>query len=704
MKQYSVESTTIVIISVSFAVAAVVGAILDLSIIQAPAVGVLLLGTTMSLVHRIAANQNLSWRAMVSVAVLCSVFMLGALFYNIALNTAGIERPLSEWYLLVPTLVVALGLIIQFVGGYEVTIPLPETRSTVSALFFTISIIAAIVVGSQRLRETGNPDILIISHLFIVIPLMLLWAGRDKDLGMVPIIIWLLSFALTLPHNLRSDFLAGGDTHLMYWFFKHTLAQSNWSVFNESALLSSTLSSNLLPVILTRLLGVDPMVVFKFVIPLMTVSTVFGVYHLSQRNLDKTGVYIATVFFLTAFAYNNPAKHHRAAIAIILFIAIIMCLLPPPSTANRIFVMIFAVSLPVSHYATTYIGVSLAVVLLSIWVIDRCLQSKQLDLKQIQIIPLLLVGPAAYLWYNFSSTKSLISPAIIFSKVAEAVLKGSDSGASATSDASGGILSLFGSGFSNFSTLEIVQLLISWTIFSLMLLGGVVLLFWGIRDIRNGVRREKPLLYMAGVAGALLIIFVVLNLFASTYSISRTYVLVASLIAPAVATALQFGLRQVRLPQLSGASIAVIVCIFVLAFAGPMGAATGQPTYGYDPGTGDDFHFFYFSNSEMAASSWIGEHRNSDQIYADKIWRRQKVKMGWTPPDTGYDRLRAGIRPLDPSQTHVSQSYVYLHHQNVERGVIFNQSRKEYVQFQSLPEFYKKNNVIYNSGDSIIMN
>ena len=141
-----------------------------------------------------------------------------------------------------------------------------------------------------------------------------------------------------------------------YYFFRTTLSNLHWSVF-EHSILDACLAISLLPTIYQSILNMHSEFLFEIIYPLIYSVSPLIIYVISKKYVEEGYAFLASCFFMfqVNFLWTGPNARTNTGI---LFFALAMLVLFSDKIdplKKRILFIVFMASCMVSHYATTYI-------------------------------------------------------------------------------------------------------------------------------------------------------------------------------------------------------------------------------------------------------------------------------------------------------------------------------------------------------------
>ncbi len=310
-------------------------------------------------------------KIVLSVGLSVAFSMLFGLLVNSLLLALGYTKPLSTIPLLISFSIATIILAaIAYIRNKGITFSFSNFKLTtrekafliVPALFLLLSI-----VGTRLMNLTDN-NVLLMLLLFLISAYVIFisFSNRRVSERVYPAVIFLISISLLLMYSLRSNHLIGADTHLEYFMFLTTLDNFHWGelgFFN----LDSLLSISMLPAIYQIFLNIDPEYLFKLLYSVIVSILPLVVYILSKKYIGSFYAFLASVFFMSQIIFLWTPSAARVNIAILFFGLAIMVIFHNGISgfSKRALFIVFAASIIMSHYGTTYVSF---LVLLFTWI------------------------------------------------------------------------------------------------------------------------------------------------------------------------------------------------------------------------------------------------------------------------------------------------------------------------------------------------
>jgi len=278
-------------------------------------------------------------------------------------------KPLTSLPLLIiiNVIIITLTLIIYKRTDLKIfTFKFPQF-SILNKVFIFIPFIFPIlsIAGATYLNNGGSNYLTLIMLVSIAIDVILITIFKKSiNSHIYPLTLWMISIALLLMYSLRSWNIIGIDINQEYLVFNLTNNLKHWSPTNFSSDYNLCLSITILPTIYSSLLKINPEYIFKLIIPLIFSIVPLTVYLLSKKILSQIHSFFASFFFVSQvwFIEQMPALA-RQEIAFIFFSAFLITIFNmKKNNTNITLLIIFGISMILSHYSTAYIWIALILI------------------------------------------------------------------------------------------------------------------------------------------------------------------------------------------------------------------------------------------------------------------------------------------------------------------------------------------------------
>lgn len=331
-----------------------------------------------------------------------SFVMLFGLLINLLSLSVDYKTPLETNFLLFSLNIV---FVLLWVIAYKINryfnVSLPNfnlTKSEKAFLIVPILFPALGILGMHIINTTDNNIILMI--LLFLIPIYIIsicFLNNKFPKRMYPVVIFLISISLLLLLSLRSNHIIGIDTHQEYYFFKLTLDNLHWRVF-EHSILDSVIAISMLPTIYQSILNIPPEFLYKILPSIIYSISPLVIYVISKKYIEEGYAFLASCFYMFQSNFLFTEYNARANIAMLFFALAMMVLFYEMNILKkRIIFIIFMVSSLLSHYSTTYI---FFFVIVGAFIGQELLSKKYKFVKMISVSMLMLFFVLMIFWYS----------------------------------------------------------------------------------------------------------------------------------------------------------------------------------------------------------------------------------------------------------------------------------------------------------------
>jgi len=272
----------------------------------------------------------------------------------------GITKPISEIPLIV-TITAAVSLLgaIYYFRDKDFEASPHDIKCITSPsilLFLLVPFIS--VFGVILLDYYGSNVLLIILLIFLcTIPLLVAFNVFRKEL--YPFILWMVSISLVLYNALPTKFMRSTDNLNEYFLINLVIQNGIWDSTIVIHNINSMPGIVLLPAIFTILLKIDLISFYKVIAPILASLVPLGLYEIYRHKWDENAAFLSSFFYLSLFSFFGWASVTMKMIpSLIFFVLLIILIVYGHNLTLRIknlFLIVFAFSLAVSHYGTSYL-------------------------------------------------------------------------------------------------------------------------------------------------------------------------------------------------------------------------------------------------------------------------------------------------------------------------------------------------------------
>ena len=292
--------------------------------------------------------------------------IIAGLLTNLLLLLFGIAQPLSSYPLLISfDVIIILLVIITLSFNRNNSLPrLSFSPGWLDGLFFCIPPVILIlsIGGVFILNNGGNNYISLFTLGAMSVYFFVVFLLRNKlNKNIYPYSGFFFTATLILMFSLRSWYISGPDISYEYRMFLLTESNGFWSNASSSHAYNGCLSVTILPIILSKFLGIDGVIIFKFIYPFIFAITSIGIYLLLSKHFSKMHSFLGLLFFISYISSTiDMSVHARQAIAILFFTLSLLSLFTPDLSKVQMksAFYIFTFGMIVSHYSTNFLAVA----------------------------------------------------------------------------------------------------------------------------------------------------------------------------------------------------------------------------------------------------------------------------------------------------------------------------------------------------------
>jgi uncharacterized membrane protein len=218
----------------------------------------------------------------------------------------------------------------------------------------------------------------------IAIVALLIAFDRFIPIKLFPFAIWVMSIALVWHYSLITEYAGVHDGE--FYFAKLVIEQKFWQ-WNSYSNYNSILSVTILPPVIHFLCNMDLTWIYKIIYPVILSLIPLGVYDISTKYFDEKNSFLAAYFFLvnSEFFFSLPTITKQLISTFYLMLLFMSMFNKYMNKMNRsILIVIFGVSVIISHYGTSFL------VMFSItfvWILSHITNNRLLTTILINLTP-----------------------------------------------------------------------------------------------------------------------------------------------------------------------------------------------------------------------------------------------------------------------------------------------------------------------------
>ncbi|MFC1985417.1 DUF2206 domain-containing protein [Chloroflexota bacterium] len=315
------------------------------------------------ILHCLKLNKlGLAETIVLSVGLSITCLMFFGLFVDRLFFIASYTAPLSTKPLVLSfgVLVIILDIIAyhrnKSVSFFYLNITLDNTSKAFLLLPSLLPILS--ILGMHLMNSTSNNSILMLMLFIIPAYIILIVILRHKVPQQVYLpLIYFISISIVLMWALRGNHIIGIDSHQEYQFFMSIYNAKQWSLPSIEDPVSSCLSVTILPVVYQSFMNMRVEQLFRILYPLLFSISPLVIFLIARKYVVSSYAMLASFLFMSQDSFLITSAAARTNTAILFFaLSILVLFLSNINIQNkRTLFILFAFSIIVSHYTTTYI-------------------------------------------------------------------------------------------------------------------------------------------------------------------------------------------------------------------------------------------------------------------------------------------------------------------------------------------------------------
>jgi len=328
-------------------------------------------------------NINTMRTVLYSIGLSLALLMIVGLIINYIYPIIGIKHPLSTASLTVTLAFVGFFILMIFrskegIERNEIIIP-PFSKIALLILIWLpfLSIVGTYLVNFHAMNIVLLIQIILISIIASLVSFNII---KIESYG---VIIYAISLSLLLDQTLISMNLFGSDIFRESYYINIVKSNMSWDPKIDSNL-NAMLSLVMLGPIYSKILGISTTWTLKLVYPLIFSFVPVGLYELYRKQTNNKTAFLATFFFMSFWVFfSEMLQLARQEIAELFFVLILLLIIDNEKNQinTKLILIIFALSLVVSHYGLSYIFILL---LISSYILLKC-NNKEISFKLYKI-------------------------------------------------------------------------------------------------------------------------------------------------------------------------------------------------------------------------------------------------------------------------------------------------------------------------------
>lgn len=624
---------------------------------------------------------------MLSITFLLLVGMLINFLYPL------IQRPLSFLPLILSMNVfLMLLLVITFKRNREVTLKdllnynISLNNSFLSLLIFPVLFPFLAFLGTYFMNISGYNGFLLLLLILIPIYLALILIFRNRiHSATYPISLWMMSMALLFIHGLTSNYIMGIDVHSEFYVFQLTVNNFHWDAYGLFNAYNSCLSITVLPTVYTVLTGISGQYVFKFIFALIGSFVPLVAYLVFKRFLNLDKAYLASLLILFQNFFMLSLGASRQLIALLFFFSAIFILFDTEISGNtkKILIILAVLSVTLSHYATTYVALTLIIPILLIPFVKKLIYQRKITFKNFDIIIPIFIF--IVLWYAFLGQSQFVAGSSSVEAISES------GGVTGTDARDASVLAIFGIGLRNLPNL--ISVVSNDLIFASIFIGLIAIIL-GLRYYNKKMDSG----YVLGIliSLTLLILFIIVPMVSKLYGAPRIFLQSLIFIAPLFVIGIDKLTKLIKIPKMNYLIIFVLLTLLFSTSTYLQYHFIGIPYSAYYESNGTLRNEYFIYDQEVVAGKWLNENYiNGEKTYTDAIGSQRLL---FNIDD--YNKINDKYFALNKT---VSNGYIFLWNTNIRIGQVYVkiESPRNITKYSRL---INGKNLIFDDGFAQVLN
>ena len=549
---------------------------------------------------------------------LTSLMFIGFLV-NILYPFIGILNPISRNYIIITVSVFVLVLsLLSYIKDRTFNYPeLIDWGDVVNPMTLFLCLLPFLSIFAAYLMNYNNINILQMILLLIIasIPILILKWVPEKFFSFG---IFIISISLLYHTSLISNYIWGADIQNEYYISNLVLTTSHWNMAIPERT-NAMLSLVILAPVYSLILKISIPWIFKIIYPAIFSLIPLGLYKIFQKLTNAKIAFLSCFFFvsLSVFYTVMPALARQEIAELFFVLMIILILDTKMKKFNKsILLILFGISMIVSHYGISYIFAFLIILAGTISAIHYVLDNKKVSYTILNKNYLLIFIVFLLAWFMYVSSSSIFNVGV---NIGDNILSSiTDLFNPITSQG----MAIVQGNFPLLQSIERYMYLISQ---GLITVGIIALLLNKLGNFNQEYKSFSLAAFIILVAG------IVLPFFASTMNTDRIYHMCLLLLSPFFVIGF---LMMVKILVRSKKSLSenqikkslyvlsIFLMIFFLLTSSFAYQLTDQPKVGRFA-LDNNVDFASFNTQEMATAEWLKSVNDPNiKIYGDsnKAW------------------------------------------------------------------------------------
>lgn len=296
-----------------------------------------------------------------SIALSISFLIFNGFLINILFPIFGISHPLSLGYLLpiISFIVLILCYVCHILNRSQYDSMFVETEDinlAIVSLLFIIPIIS--IIGTFFVNNHNNNAILLILIISIAVLVFIIGFTNFVPCNLYPLAIGVIAVSLQYHDSLISSYINKYDIITESFFVNLVISDSfwNWNLYDNN---NGSLATVILAPIFHQFCNIDITWIFKLIYPFLLSLVSIALYEFFKNKMSERTAFLSAFYFTSLNAsYAMISALGKQAIAELFYVCFILLIFnksKDKQIQKSVLLIIFAISIIVSHYGLSYI-------------------------------------------------------------------------------------------------------------------------------------------------------------------------------------------------------------------------------------------------------------------------------------------------------------------------------------------------------------
>ena len=235
-----------------------------------------------------------------------------------------------------------------------------QTSDLNSPFFYLPTLLFFLVIIGTYLMNHWSLNYLNIIGI-LMIPLFFLAVVFDKISNkFYSYVLFIISISMLYHNSLISNYIWGFDIMMEYKLANSIIAQSFWD-YTIPLTINAMLSTTILGPFIVKITNINLIWTYKIIFPFIFSLVPLGLYEIFKNQTSEKIAFLSSFIFISFYAFFiEMFQLPRQQIAEFFLVLILILVLEKQTNRRMKFLLlIFTLSLVVSHYATSYIVISI---------------------------------------------------------------------------------------------------------------------------------------------------------------------------------------------------------------------------------------------------------------------------------------------------------------------------------------------------------